>query len=144
MNSITLKTPAVIDNQVLTKAYVDQFHREIERFRRALGISFYDESNDLTESYQDNDFNDEKLTNLVSIRVNRTPTSDNEITEKKYGDDLIEESTILKFIHTLQKYLKVSVGNDVYNLIKFNKIQITDTTFIKYPNTGGYLLQNWV
>ena len=22
--------------------------------------------------------------------------------------------------------------------------QITDTTKIKYPNTGGYLLQNWV
>ena len=24
------------------------------------------------------------------------------------------------------------------------KKQITDTTFIKNPNTGGYLLQNWV
>ena len=24
------------------------------------------------------------------------------------------------------------------------KKQITDTTIIKYPNTGGYLLQNWV
>ena len=47
INSITLKTQAVFDNQVLTKAYVDQFHQENERSRRDLGIDFYDESNDL-------------------------------------------------------------------------------------------------
>ena len=39
--------------------------------------------------------------------------------------------------------MKVSVGNDTSNLTKNDKIQITDTTSIKYPNTGGYLLQNW-
>ena len=26
---------------------------------------------------------------------------------------------------------------------KYNKIQLTDTTSIKYPNTGGYLLPGW-
>ena len=28
INSITLNTHAVIDNQVITKSYVDQFHQE--------------------------------------------------------------------------------------------------------------------
>ena len=50
----------------------------------------------------------------------------------------------MKFTKTLQKYLKVSVGNDAYNLTKNVKIQITDTTFFKNPNTRGDLLQNWV
>ena len=40
--------------------------------------------------------------------------------------------------------LKVSVGNDTFNLTKYDKIQITGITFLKYPNTGGYLLQNYV
>ena len=31
INSITLNTQAVNDNQVITKAYVDQFHHENER-----------------------------------------------------------------------------------------------------------------
>ena len=39
--------------------------------------------------------------------------------------------------------MKVSVGDDIYNLTKYNTIQLTDTTVIKYPNSGGYLLQNW-
>ena len=39
--------------------------------------------------------------------------------------------------------MKVSVGNDINNLTKYDRIQITDITIIKYPNTGGYLLQNW-
>ena len=38
----------------------------------------------------------------------------------------------------------MSVGNDTYNLIKFDKIQKTDTTNFKYPNIRGYLLQKWV
>ena len=40
INSITLNTQAVDDNQVFTKAYVDQFHQEIERSRRDTGLSF--------------------------------------------------------------------------------------------------------
>ena len=42
INSITLNTQAVNDNQVITKAYADQFHQENERSRRDLGIDFYD------------------------------------------------------------------------------------------------------
>ena len=28
-------------------------------------------------------------------------------------------------------------------MTKYNKIHLTDTTSIKYPNSGGYMLQNW-
>ena len=70
-------------------------------------------------------------------------TSDNELSTKKDIDDELDENTILRFNQTLQNYLKVSVGNDMYNLTKYHKIQITDTTIIKYPNSGGYLLQQW-
>ena len=38
--SITLNTQAVNDNQVITIAYVDQFHQESERSRRDTGLSF--------------------------------------------------------------------------------------------------------
>ena len=69
------------DNEVITKAYVDQFHQENERFRRDLGIDFYNESNDLVKNNQDNDLNDNKLTNIDSITINRNPTSDNEVSK---------------------------------------------------------------
>ena len=35
------------------------------------------------------------------------------------------------------------MGNDTYNLTKYNKNKLTDTTVIKAGNTGGYLLPNW-
>ena len=40
INSITLNKPAENDNEVITKAYVDQFHQENERSRRDLCIGF--------------------------------------------------------------------------------------------------------
>ena len=54
-----------------------------------------------------------------------------------------KKSTIVRFNQTLQNYLKVSVGDTIYNLTKYNKIQIIDITEIKYPNTGTDLLQKW-
>ena len=39
--------------------------------------------------------------------------------------------------------MKVSVGEYVYNLTKNDKIQSTDKTIIKFPNSGEYLLQHW-
>ena len=107
INSITLNTQAFNDNQVLTKAYVDQFFGEIERSRRNVGLSFYDESSDLVKNNQDNDLNDNKLTNLDSVAVKRNPISDNELANKKYIDDEIDKNSILKFIKhykTISKY----------------------------------------
>ena len=143
INSITVNTQAVNAKEVITKAYVDQFHQENERSRQDLGIDFYDESNDLVKNNQDNDLNDKKLTNLDSITVNRNPSSDNELVNIKYLDDELDRNTILRFNETLVKYLKVSVGNDIYNLTQYNKIQLTDTTLRKAGNTGRYLLPYW-
>ena len=143
INSITLNKQAENDNEVITKAYVDQFHQENERSRRDVRLNFYDESNDLVKNNQDNDLSDNKLTNLDSIQVNRIPTSDNELASKNYIDDSVGEGTLLRFNQTLSNYLKVSVGNDTYNLTKNDKLQITDTTEMRYPNIGSDLLQKW-
>ena len=143
INSITLNKQAENDNEVITKAYVDQFQQENERSRRDVGLDFYDESGDLVKNNQNNDLNKNKITNLDSITINRNPTSDNEVSDKRYVDDSLGENTLLRFNQTLENYLRVSVGNDIYNLTKYNKIQITDTTEIKYPNIGSDLLQKW-
>ena len=116
-----------------TRLYVDSLH-EINRDRRDLSSVFND---------QDNEFDNNKLTNLDSITVNREPNLDHELSNKKYVDDSIGESTLLRFNQTLQNYLKVSVGNDTYNLTKYDKIQITDSTEMRYPNIGSDLLQKW-
>ena len=144
INSITLNKQAENDNEVITKAYVDQFHQENERSRRDLGIDFYDESSDLVKNNQDNDFNDNKLINIDSITVNREPSSDNELANKKYIDDELDKNTIVRFNQTLSNYLKVSVGNDIYHLTKYGKNYITDLTEMRAPNSGLYLMQKWI
>ena len=81
--SVTFKKKqAENGNEVITKAYVDQFHQENERSRRDLGLSFYNEKVDLVKFNQDNGFNDNKLTNLDSITVIRNPNLDNELSKK--------------------------------------------------------------
>ena len=142
INSITLNKQAENDNEVITKAYVDQFHDENERNRRDIGLDFYESSN-LVKNNQDNDFNDKKLTNIKSIKINNNPSDNDHVSNKKYIDDELDKNTLVRFNQTLQSYLKVSVGNDTYNLTKYNKINITDTTTIKFPNEGKYLLQKW-
>ena len=58
INSITLNKQAENDNDVITKAYVDQFHQENERSRRDVGLNFYNESSYLVKNNQDNNLND--------------------------------------------------------------------------------------
>ena len=140
LNSTLTEPKTIIEKP--TKAYIDSLHEENERSRRDLGIDFY-ESSDLVKNNQDNDLNDNKLTNLDSISIKRNPTSDNEVTNKKYLDDELDKNTILRFNQTLQNYLKISVGNDTYNLTKYNKIQLTDITVMKAGNTGSNLLPYW-
>ena len=143
INSITLNTQAVNDNQVITKAYVDEFYQENERSRKDVGLDFYDESNDLVKNIQDNDFNDNKLTNINSITINNNPTDNNHVSNKKYIDDELDKNTIVRFNQTLENYFKVSVGNDTYNLTKYNKIQLNGVTEIRNPNIGITLLPKW-
>ena len=109
--------------------------------QKNVGLDFCDASSDWEKNNQDNYLNDKKLTTLVSITVNRKPSSDKELGNKKYLDDELEKNTSLRLNQNLRNYLKVSVGNDTYNLTKCRKIQLTDTTIIKTPNSDGYLLQ---
>ena len=138
----TLTDPTTII-EIPTKAYIDSLHEENERSRRDLGIDFYDESTDLVKNNQDNTFNDNKLTNLDSVTVNRDPNSDSELANKKYIDDQLDKNTVVRFNQTLDNYLKVSVGNDIYNLTKYNKIQLTDTTVMRVGNGGAFILPLW-
>ena len=133
MNKILYFLILLYRRRLPTKSYVDSLH-EINRDRRDLSSVFND---------QDNEFDNNKLTNLDSITVNRNPNLDNELANKKYIDDSIGEGTIVRFNQTFENYLKVSVGNDTYNLAKYNKIQITDTAVMEAGNTGGYLLPYW-
>ena len=92
---------------------------------------------------QDKDLNDKKLTILDSLTINRNPTSDNEVSNRNYVDDEVDKNTIVRFSQMLQNYLKVSVGNDTYNLTKCDKKQLTDKTTMKAGNTSRYLLPYW-
>ena len=141
INSITPKTQAVNENNVITKSYVGQLHSDNERSRQHLGMDFYGESIELVKNNQDNDFNNNKTTNTISITINRNPTSNYEVPTKNiYIDDELDRNTILRFNQTLQIYLKVSVGNDTYNLTEYDKIQLIDLTEIRSPNIGSDLL----
>ena len=135
-----MNTQAVNDNQVITKAYVDQFHQENERSRQDVGLDFYDESSDLVKNNQDNNFSDNKLTNIDSITVNINPSSDNELSNKKYVDDELDKNTIVRFNQTLQNYLKVSVGNDIYSPTKYDKIQLIDVTEIRISKCWNHYI----
>ena len=91
INSITLNKPAKKYIEVNTKAHVDQFHIVNELNRRDLGLDFYDESSDLVKNKQNNDLNEKKLTNFDSITVNRNPSLNNELSNRKYIDDELEK-----------------------------------------------------
>ena len=82
--------------------YVNGLH-EINRNKRDLSSVFND---------QDNEFDNIKLTNLDGVTVNRDPNLDNELSKKRYVDDSIAEDTLLRLNQTLEKYLKISVGNE--------------------------------
>ena len=142
LNSTLTEPKTIIE--IPTKAYIDGLHDENERNRRDLGIDFHNESGDLVKNNQDNNFNDKKLTNINSIIINKKPSSDNEVSNRKYIDEELDKNTIVRLNDdSNDRYLKVNIKNSTYNLQIYNKILLTDTTVIKYPNHGGYLLPNW-
>ena len=56
---------------------------------------------------------------------------------------MLDKNTILRCNQTLETYLKVSVGDSVYNLVKYDKTQLTDTTILRYLRMGGCILKKW-
>ena len=75
-DSIPLNSTSTFPNTIIelpTKSYVDSLH-ESSRNRRYLSSVFND---------QDNEFDNNKLTSLDSVTVNREPSLDNEVSNKK-------------------------------------------------------------
>ena len=72
-----------------TNSYVDSL-LEIKRNRRDLSSVFND---------QGNAFDNIKLKNSDSITVNRDPSSDNDLANKKYVDESLGSGKILRFNH---------------------------------------------
>ena len=130
---ITLNFEPSDDNYAKTKTYIDSC-TENDRERR-------DSYNLL--NCQDDDFDKNKLTKLDSITVNRNPTSDNELANKKVINDNIGNWTLVTFNRKMAKYIKVSFGESVYNFTKFNRKKTTDITVFKLGNDGGHLKQAW-
>ena len=97
----------------------------------------------LVFSYQNKEFDNNKLTNLDSITVNGNPTTDNEVRNKKCIDDELDRNTIVRFIQLLENHLKVSVGDKFYYLEIYNKQEFINTSLINFSNQCGYLLQQW-
>ena len=132
-DSITLNSTLTLPNAIRelpTRTYIDSIH-EKNRNRPDLSSVVND---------QDNEIDSFKLTKLDSITVNRSPISDIQLAKKNYVDDSLGGGNFLRINPTLENYLKVSVRNDVYILIKFEKIQTTDAT-ITNGYSGGYPLQ---
>ena len=90
---------------------------------------FYKEQTDLVKN--EKIFKNNKSTNLDSVSVNRKPCSDIDLASNKLFNDSSGEGSFLRINKTLEIYFKVSVGNDVFNIIKNDQIQINDTTIIK-------------
>ena len=124
----TLTSPKTII-KLPTKSYVDSL-QECSRKKRDLSSVLNDQDNELTTSDK--------------VSVNRDPTSDNELANKKYIDDPIGQRNVRRFNQTLQNHLKVSVGKDKYSRTKNYNTQFTVTAIGRYPNTGSCLPQNWV
>ena len=85
----TLTSPKTVI-EISTKSYVDRLH-EINRNRRDLSSVF---------NHQGNKPDKNKLASLDSVTIIRNPSSDNEVSNKKYVDDSIGECTLLRFNQT--------------------------------------------
>ena len=68
---------------------------------------------------------------------------DGEVSIKKQIDDEVDQKTILTFIQTQMKYVKVFAGNDAHILANCQSQRFTDTTISNVGNSGGYLLPLW-
>ena len=75
----------------------------------------------MVRNIQHNIFNDNELTNLDGISVNRNLNSNIEVENKNFVDDSIGEGTKVRFSQTLDNYLKFNVGNDTHNQLNMIK-----------------------
>ena len=147
VNSIKVNSYPTLNEQLTPKFYVDNFVLDNVREESLLRV---DPKSDIHFGKLDSIFVNTPITSPRTIIELPTRSyvdslhEGNERSRRDLGLDFYDESsTLVRFNQTLQNYLKVSVGNDTYNLTKYDKIQITDTTEMRYPNIGSDLLQKW-
>ena len=73
----------------------------------------------MVKKNQDKDFNDNKFIKSGGNTVNRGPTLDNEVVNKKYIDDELHKNTNLGFN---QKYPLVKIHIILLNMIKYKSL----------------------
>ena len=93
LNSTVTSPKTIIE--LTTKSVVDSL-KENNKKRRDLSSLF---------DNQDNEFDKNKLTKLDSITVNREPSSDDELANKKHVADSIGKGNVFRCNQTLQNYL---------------------------------------
>ena len=141
VHSIKVNSYPTLDEQLTPKFYVDNCVDEESLLR-------LDPKGKIHYGKLDSIFLNSSITSPRTIIELPTESyvdslhGENERSRRGLGLDFYDESsTLVRFNQTLQNYLKVSVGNDTYNLTKYNKISITDINEIKFPNSGDALLQ---
>ena len=147
VHSIKVNYYPTLSEQLTPKFYVDNFVLNNVAEESLLRL---DPKSDIHHGKLDSIFVNSPITSPRTIIELPTKSyvdslhGENERSRRDLGLDFYDESsTLVRFNQTLQNYLKVSVGNDTYNLTKYDKIQITDTTEMRYPNIGSDLLQKW-
>ena len=147
VHSIKVNSYPTLDAQLTPKFYVDHFVLDYVDEGSLLRL---DPKGKIHHGKLDSIFLNSSITSPRTIIELPTKSyvdslhGENERSRRDLGLDFYDESSALvRFNQTQQNYLKVSVGNDTYNLTKFNKISITDITEIKFPNSGDALLQKW-
>ena len=87
ISQITLISEPIDDIHVVTKSYVDSLS-EMDKIERHVSLVYDDQKN---ESDNNN------LTNLDSILVNRNPSADKELVNRSYVDDPLGDGTFVRF-----------------------------------------------
>ena len=147
VHSIKVNSYPTLDEQLTPKFYVDNFVLDCVDEGSLLRL---DPKGKIHYGKLDSIFPNSSITSPRTIIELPTKSyldslhGEKERSRRDLGLDFYDESsTLVRFNQTLQNYLKISVGNDTYNLTKYNKISITDITEIKFPNNGKALLQKW-
>ena len=103
---ITFNFEPIDDKLPTTIAYAYSLS-ESNRKRRDLSVMF---------NNQDNDFENDSLTYLESIRFKTKPLLDEQVSTKIHVLVELHKNTVLKFNQTKRNCLNVSIGNNVYKL----------------------------
>ena len=67
---------------------------------------------------------------------------DEKAANKKNVDETSREGIVFRFDATFERYLKVSLGDTVHNLRKYDKEQLTDTKKSKFPKQLDIFYKN--